>query len=374
MKQTLAGLRIKLVTFFNFVVESLLKIWPYLLITIPVAVAVQLSGASKFIRRALTARPMLAIVLATAVGAFSPFCSCTVIPVVAALLISGVPLAPVMSFWIASPSMDPETFFLSVATIGWNMAVWRLAATLVLSLAAGTITHFAVNRNWLGEYILRDNASARFVTAVSFTDRLVAGWRKLAARARQLAPSPSVLATASGISLGSPTHEGTEEASCSGDVAGTVPAEREASPVGPSCAMPVPFKTKLIQETWAATSLVLRFMLLAFMLEALIIRYVPAEWITNLLGQQNPLAILFAALIGVPVYTSNLAALPMVSGLLAQGMNPAAGLAFLVAGPTTTLPAMTAVWQLASRRVFVLYVAFALVGAVIAGYVYQLFG
>jgi hypothetical protein len=35
---------------------------------------------------------------------------------------------------------------------------------------------------------------------------------------------------------------------------------------------------------------------------------------------------------------------------------------------------MTAVWQLASRRVFVLYVAFALVGAVIAGYVYQLFG
>jgi hypothetical protein len=35
---------------------------------------------------------------------------------------------------------------------------------------------------------------------------------------------------------------------------------------------------------------------------------------------------------------------------------------------------MTAVWQLASRRVFVLYVSFALVGAVIAGYVYQLLG
>ena len=83
---------------FNFVVENLVQIWPYLLITIPVAVAVQLSGASKYIRRALTARPLLAIVLATAVGAFSPFCSCTVIPVVAALLIGGVPLAPVMSF------------------------------------------------------------------------------------------------------------------------------------------------------------------------------------------------------------------------------------------------------------------------------------
>jgi hypothetical protein len=317
---------------------------------------------------------MLAIVLATAVGAFSPFCSCTVIPVVAALLIGGVPLAPVMSFWIASPSMDPETFFLSVATIGWNMAVWRLAATLVLSLAAGYITHFAVTRNWLGEQILRDKTSARSVSVVSFTDRFVVGWQKVIAWIRQLASSQSILATTSGISLGSPMHEAAEATSCSGDAVCTIPAESEGPGCGTSCTLPQPFKTRLIQETWAATSLVVRFMLLAFVLEALIIRYVPAEWITNLLGQQNPLAIVFAALIGVPVYTSNLAALPMVSGLLAQGMNPAAGLAFLVAGPTTTLPAMTAVWQLASRRVFVLYVSFALVGAVIAGYVYQLFG
>ncbi|MBK8901254.1 MAG: permease [Anaerolineaceae bacterium] len=358
---------------FNFVVESLLSIWPYLLITIPVAVAVQLSGASRYIRRALTARPMLAIVLATAVGAFSPFCSCTVIPVVAALLIGGVPLAPVMAFWIASPSMDPETFFLSVATIGWNMAVWRLAATLVLSLAAGYVTHLAVSRSWLGEQILRDKASAQAVSVVSLTDRLVAGWRKFVAWLGELVPSQTVLATSSGISFGSPSPEPAETASCSGETTCAVPVESEAASCGTSCAVPQPFKKRLLQETWAATSLVLRFMLLAFVLEALIIRYVPAVWITGLLGQQNPLAIVWAALIGVPVYTSNLAALPMVSGLLAQGMNPAAGLAFLVAGPTTTLPAMTAVWQLASRRVFVLYVAFALVGAVVAGYTYQLF-
>jgi uncharacterized membrane protein YraQ (UPF0718 family) len=62
----------------------------------------------------------------------------------------------------------------------------------------------------------------------------------------------------------------------------------------------------------------------------------------------------------------------MVSGLLAQGMNPAAALAFLISGPTTTLPAMSAVWGLASRRVFALYVSFSLVGAVMLGYSYAL--
>ena len=95
----------------QFIVEAFLHIWPYLLVTIPLAVAVQMSGASKYIKRAFEARPLTAIVLATIVGAFSPFCSCGVIPVIASLLISGVPLAPVMSFWIASPSMDPEIFF-----------------------------------------------------------------------------------------------------------------------------------------------------------------------------------------------------------------------------------------------------------------------
>jgi len=75
----------------NFIGESFLHIWPYLVVTIPLAVAVQMSGASKYIKRAFGAKPMTAIVLATVVGAFSPFCSCGVIPVIASLLISGVP-------------------------------------------------------------------------------------------------------------------------------------------------------------------------------------------------------------------------------------------------------------------------------------------
>jgi len=89
-----------------------------------------------------------------------------------------------------------------------------------------------------------------------------------------------------------------------------------------------------------------------------------------LLGHQNLWAIVTAALLGVPAYAVNLTALPMVRGLLAQDMHPAAALAFLVAGPMTTLPAMAAVWGLASRRVFALYVSFALVGAVVLGYAY----
>jgi uncharacterized membrane protein YraQ (UPF0718 family) len=120
--------------------------------------------------------------------------------------------------------------------------------------------------------------------------------------------------------------------------------------------------------------MVIKFMLLAFLLEALIELYVPSEWISAIIGRDNPWSILGAALLGVPAYTSSLAALPMVGGLLGKGMSPAAGLAFLIAGPTTTLPAMAAVWGIVSRRVFSLYIAISLIGAIVIGYVFALIG
>ena len=135
---------------------------------------------------------------------------------------------------------------------------------------------------------------------------------------------------------------------------------------------PDTFRQRLLKETLSATVMVVKFMALAFFLEALIILYVPQEWITAALGRNNPMAIATAAVLGVPTYTSSLTALPMISGLLTQGMNPAAALAFLIAGPTTTLPAMAAVWPLVARRVFILYVSFSMVGAVLMGYFYRI--
>jgi uncharacterized protein len=357
----------------QFIGDSFLHIWPYLLITIPLAVAVNLSGASKYISRAFQAGPILAIVLATIVGAFSPFCSCGVIPVVAALLIGGVPLAPVMAFWIASPSMDPEIFFLSAGILGWDLALWRLVGTLVLSLSAGLLTHLAVRRGWLGSEILRQKRT----TAVRGNRQLLGdGWRRLKRQTAALfsTPQPTLTPMPVTISLAAipvaaaaPPAAGTSCGSGVDDPAG--------DDDGASCSVVRPsFRRRLLKETWAAGRMVVQFMALAFLLEALILLFVPQEWIIGLLGGQNGWAVPLAALLGVPVYTSNLTALPLIGGLLAQGMHPAAALAFLVAGPTTTLPAMAAVWGLVRRPVFALYVSFALVGAIVLGTVYLLAG
>ncbi len=120
----------------------------------------------------------------------------------------------------------------------------------------------------------------------------------------------------------------------------------------------------MAQQSWSIG----RWLLLAFLLEALITLYVPQEAIASLLGEQNSWAVPLAAVIGVPLYLSNMSALPIVDGLLVQGMQPGAAIAFLIAGPVTTIPAMTAVWGIVSRRVFALYLAIGMFGAMALGF------
>jgi len=356
--------------------EAFLHIWPYLVVTIPLAVAVNMSGASKYIKRAFDAGPLVAILLATAVGAFSPFCSCGVIPVIAALLISGVPLAPVMSFWIASPSMDPEIFFLSVGTIGWNLAVWRLAGTLFLSLSAGFITHFAMQKQWIGTNVLRNKKAS----VTQSTHSLIQGaWWELKKRVKEFSiftPVEPIAATVAACCDGSTTVFSEIKPSVRANAVPIQmnPSMDETKAKSCGCDEKVNFWSRLLKESSSATLMVIKFMALAFFLEAVIILYIPAEWVAGVMGRGNAWAITTAALLGVPTYTSNLSALPMISGLLAQGMSPAAALAFLIAGPTTTLPAMAAVWSLVSHRVFALYVSFSLVGAIVLGYLHFVVG
>lgn len=346
---------------------SVLHLLPYMLITIPIAVAVNMSGASKYIGKAMKAKPVTAIFLAMVIGAFSPLCSCGVIPVVWSLLVGGVPLAPVMVFWLASPSMDPEIFFLSASMIGWNLAVWRIIATMFLSLGAGFIIHLMVTKEWLGEDIMREKPlhsdfsfSGIFKAPVNLTKNLF----------RSVFPIPEPLLSTSVSTAECGCGSSTDESAANAASVTTIEEPR----LEESCEVTGSnnFYSRLLTESGKATWMISKFMLLALFLETLIKLYVPSEWIISVLGVENDFAILNAALLGIPVYTNSLAALGMVGGLLTQGMSPAAALAFLIAGPTTTLPAMAAVWSLVKYRIFILYVGFTLVGALLFAWLFNI--
>jgi len=227
-----------------------------------------------------------------------------------------------------------------------------------------------LQKQWIGVNVLRSQKVS--VTRSTYSLIQSALW-ELRKRAREFSlfqPVEPIAATVAACCDGSTT--------VFSDIQPSVPTNAVPIQTSPSmdepkaktcgCDEKANFWSRLIKESYSATLMVIKFMALAFFLEAVIILYIPAEWVACTMGRGNAWAITTAALLGVPTYTSNLSALPMISGLLAQGMSPAAALAFLIAGPTTTLPAMAAVWSLVSHRVFALYVSFSLVGAIVLGY------
>ena len=296
-----------------FTADALIETSPFLLLSIAVAAYAGASGADNLIARAFTGSPLTMIAFAAALGGLSPFCSCGVIPLIAALLAMGVPLSGVMAFWLASPVIDPSMFALTSGLLGLEFAVAKTLAAIGLGLFGGYVT-FLITRSGRLANPLRPGVGNGGCGASSVRRPGVVLWQFWQERPR---------------------------------------------------------REKFLREALSTTIFLLKWLSLAFLLESLMLAYIPADWITSALGGEGIGPILTATFVGVPAYLNGYAALPLVSGLVEQGMAPGAGLAFLVAGGVTSLPAAIAVFALVKRPVFALYIGLSLAGSLASGLLYQ---
>ena len=298
---------------------TLLAVWemlPFFALAIGIAAFAKATSADVLIARAFSGNPLRATLLAAMVGAVSPFCSCGVIPLIAAMLGAGVPLAPVMAFWIASPIMDPEMFVLTAAGIGFNFAIAKTLAAAAMGLLAGFAILTIQRYGGLSDP-LRSEVVGCCDSACSAGDSKTILWKFWRETPRIEMFRAEALAI--GVFLG-------------------------------------------------------KWLTLAFFLESLMLAYVSSDWIAAYVGADNPFAIPLAAVVGAPSYLNGYAAIPLISGLLEIGMTPGAAMAFITAGAVSSIPAAIAVWALVKKPVFALYLALGLVGAILSGWVYQLSG
>ena len=301
----------------GYVAAELRGLAPWFLLSVLFAAGAKATGSDALIARAFVGREAWVIPIAAIVGGLTPFCSCGVIPLVAGLFAAGVPLAPVMAFWIASPLMDPTQFFVIAGTLGIGFAVAKALAAVGMGLLGGYGT-MALTRAGLlpREGVLRIAPQTKSCRSSSRKNADVAQpvWR---------------------------FWEDGERAQV--------------------------FLTSSASTAW----FLVRWLALAFAMESAMTAWLPTPFIAHWLGN-GPFAIPLAVLVGVPVYMNGLAAIPFVAGLIQLGMSPAAALAFMLATTATGFAAMMALWAVVKPKVFALYVAFAIVGALIAGYAYQL--
>ena len=95
------------------------------------------------LRRWLSRRGLLGNILGAAMGAITPFCSCSTIPMTVGLLRAGVPFGATMSFVLASPLLNPIILTMFWVLLGWQACVVYGVVTFVLAVACGALLDLA---------------------------------------------------------------------------------------------------------------------------------------------------------------------------------------------------------------------------------------
>lgn len=299
----------------TFAAGAFARTAPILLFAVLAIGYVKAAGIETLVSRAFRGREVQMISLAALVGGLSPFCSCQVIPFVAALLAVGAPLSAVMAFWLSSPLMDPAMFVLTSGVLGFDFALAKTVFAVGIGLMGGATVY-------------------AFKGSRVFADPLKA----------DLAPRSCCGAVKAPFE-GRPEYRFWREPERRGIFARTVG------------------ENAFFLGKWLA---------LAYTLESLMVTYVPAELVGRFLGGDGLMPILLGAVIGAPAYLNGYAAVPLMDALLGQGMAPGAAMSFVIAGGMSSVPAAIAVWALVRARVFAAYLAFAFAGAMLAGLGWQL--
>lgn len=122
------------------VLGSLVTLTPLIMLVAALSGWLASSRLADRLRQRLDHRPWHTILLASLIGAVTPVCGIASVPLVAALLRQGVPMAGAMAFWLSSPITDPGMLILTAGILGWPFAFGKLLAAFVLGLVAGAIT------------------------------------------------------------------------------------------------------------------------------------------------------------------------------------------------------------------------------------------
>jgi uncharacterized membrane protein YraQ (UPF0718 family) len=257
-------------------------------------------------------------VAAAGLGAVTPFCSCSTVPVLAGLLQAGAPLGLAFSFLLASPLVNEIAVILLIGLFGIEITVYYVVMTFLAAVVGGLV----IGRLGLAEHV-------KDVQIVEETEQAVAA-------------------------------DGGTADCCAGSSVTANQTHRQHVETA-------------AREAWSFFVDTLPYLILGMTLGALIHGVVPVDVLHAVLGAENPLAVPLAALAGAPVYISLSGMLPIAASLSEQGIAIGTVLAFVIGGAGVSIPNVILLNKLFKRRLLLVYAGTVVTIGVVVGVVFNVF-
>jgi len=155
--------------------------------------------------------------------------------------------------------------------------------------------------------------------------------------------------------------------------------ERFAAPAG-SADIEVPEMTKADrlgyakEQMLATVKKVWPYIVVGVGIGALIHNWIPADWVQQVLGQNNPFSVLIATAVGIPMYADIFGTIPIAEALFSKGVGAGTILSFMMAVTALSLPSMIMLKKVVKTKLLLTFIGIVATGIIVIGYTFNALG
>ena len=126
------------------------------------------------------------------------------------------------------------------------------------------------------------------------------------------------------------------------------------------------------KEQVAATfTKVFPYILIGVGIGAMIHNWIPESWVEAVLGSNNPIGVILATLVGIPMYADIFGTIPVAEALLFKGAQLGTILSFMMAVTTLSLPSIIMLRKAVKLRLLGLFIGICAGGIILVGYFFN---
>ncbi len=367
------------------------------------AIAVFVSQASVMKYLGAKANKILAYAVASVSGTILAVCSCTVLPLFAGIYKMGAGLGPACAFLYSGPAINVLAIVLTARVLGLELGIARALGAIIFSVVVGVLRHFIFrkeeNAKAAAQLEMPDEEVKRplWQNLLYFTSMVgilvFANWGKTDDTSGLFAAVYAVkwiIASAFSVMLGIILVAWFDFKWWKVLIT-AIPVVILAV-LFPDMPL-IAFSAGVIglsgftstdkgetgewfASSWGFAKQILPLLLIGVLIAGALLGRVghegliPSEWVAEALGGNSLQANFFASFAGAFMYFATLTEVPILQGLIANGMGKGPALALLLAGPALSLPNMLVIRSVLGTKKTIVFVSIVIIMATISGMIF----
>jgi len=367
------------------------------------AIAVFVSKASVMKYLGARAKKVLAYGVASVSGSILAVCSCTVLPLFAGIYRMGAGLGPATAFLYSGPAINVLAIILTARVLGLELGIARAVGAVLFSIIIGLLMHLIFHKEEIekasNQIAMPEDEVSRplWQNALYFAAMVgilvFANWGKPAEASGFWHTIYSLKWTITGIIsllfaimlyawFGLKWWKPLIIVIFTANVAFIFPSE----PMIPFTVAVVGLSLvtgaskgesgEWFDQTWGFAKQILPLLFAGVIVAGLLLGrpgnegLIPSQWISNSVGGNSLWSNLFASVAGAFMYFATLTEVPILQGLIGNGMGKGPALALLLAGPALSLPNMLVIRSVMGTKKTVVFVVLVIIMATLSGLIY----